>query len=197
MDFWLAARVWNLTQVCYKWSPVRTLRQNLWEVLSPGRAFQRAVKKSLRYGNLRLRREIFSWSLLLFRCLLNPGTQSSWSFGRRRWKTFHCGRGPSLDMSSMYPDRTGQIWLGIPTMYSVLCTDKGRPLETGSLWFTNLLLAAVNVVFEEELASTTILISILDPVYTTREEFENRGFTLKTHQMFSVRITPATSRIER
>ena len=75
MDFWLAARVWNLTQVCYKWSAVRTLRQNLWEVLSPGRAFQRAVKKSLRYGNLRLRGKIFSWSLLLFRCLLNPGTQ--------------------------------------------------------------------------------------------------------------------------
>lgn len=44
--------------------------------------------------------------------------------------------------------------------------------------------------FEEKLASATILISILGPVYTTRKEFERRGFTLKTHEIFSVRITP-------
>ena len=30
----------------------------------------------------------------------------------------------------------------------------------------------------------------LDAVYTTPVEFENEGFTLKTHQMFSVHITP-------
>ena len=30
----------------------------------------------------------------------------------------------------------------------------------------------------------------LGPVYTNQEEFENGGFTLKTHQMFSVHTTP-------
>jgi len=30
----------------------------------------------------------------------------------------------------------------------------------------------------------------LGPVYTNPEEFENGGFTLKTHQMFSVHTTP-------
>ena len=28
------------------------------------------------------------------------------------------------------------------------------------------------------------------PVHTTLEQFENRGFTLKMHDMFSVHITP-------
>jgi hypothetical protein len=32
--------------------------------------------------------------------------------------------------------------------------------------------------------------SWLGPVHTTPEEFEKGGFTLKTHQMFSVRTTP-------
>lgn len=31
---------------------------------------------------------------------------------------------------------------------------------------------------------------VYSPVHTTPEEFENRGFTLKTHQMFSVHTTP-------
>ena len=34
------------------------------------------------------------------------------------------------------------------------------------------------------------LTNIIKPVHTTPEEFENGGFTLKTHQMFSVRIAP-------
>ena len=34
------------------------------------------------------------------------------------------------------------------------------------------------------------VISISGPVQTTPEEFENGGFTLKTHQMFSVHTTP-------
>ena len=31
---------------------------------------------------------------------------------------------------------------------------------------------------------------MLGPVHTTPEEFENGGFTLKTHQMFSVHTKP-------
>ena len=31
---------------------------------------------------------------------------------------------------------------------------------------------------------------VLDPVHSTPEEFKNGGFTLKTHQMFSVHTTP-------
>ena len=30
----------------------------------------------------------------------------------------------------------------------------------------------------------------LDPIHTTLDKFENKGFTLKTHQMFSVQTTP-------
>ena len=32
--------------------------------------------------------------------------------------------------------------------------------------------------------------SFSGPVHTTLEEFENGGFTLKTHEMFSVHTTP-------
>jgi len=34
------------------------------------------------------------------------------------------------------------------------------------------------------------LTNSLRPVHNTPEEFENGGFTLKTHQMFSFRVTP-------
>jgi len=33
-------------------------------------------------------------------------------------------------------------------------------------------------------------LSLVGLVHTTTQEFENRGFTLKTHQMFSLHTTP-------
>jgi len=35
-----------------------------------------------------------------------------------------------------------------------------------------------------------VSIKNLGPIHTTLEDFENGGFTLKTHQMFSVHTTP-------
>ena len=40
------------------------------------------------------------------------------------------------------------------------------------------------------LSRKSVYLDCLRPVHTTPEEFENGGFTLKTHQMFSVHTTP-------
>ena len=39
-------------------------------------------------------------------------------------------------------------------------------------------------------STRNVTVTDLGPVPTTPEQFENRGFTLRTHQMFSIHTTP-------
>jgi len=49
--------------------------------------------------------------------------------------------------------------------------------------------AIFNVTISSQLLTKKLIVNI-SPRYTSSEEFENGGFTLKTHKMFSVHTTP-------
>lgn len=64
-----------------------------------------------------------------------------------------------------------------------------RQLEQPSVQIKNIIIA----VSTDFIADKANLPVILGPVHTTQEKFENGGFTLKTHQMFSARFSVHTT----